>query len=185
MLENIEKLKEEVQGSLEKNFIDNASVMKKEMELLNLLITSFVSEGYTYDEFCKCRMQFELTACDNIDIDFELENDFSKQDQEIVRNRAVRKHMENQSTTIYEEVFKEEYINWLVEKSIALDKKVFTRIIYDSSILLLKEKIKGDVWNSNQRYFEDICNSRAKKFSEIIANNNKERHEDEIRASQL
>jgi len=184
-MSDIEKLKEDVRNNLEKNFIDNSAAVKKEMELLNILITSFVDDEYTYDEYCKCRMEFEIEGCDEVDIDFEEENRLSDQERDIIRNRAVRKHMANQETTIYEELLKEEWVKWQVEKSMLIDQKVFYPIVRHSSIKLLKNKIKGDVWNRKEAYFIDLCDSKAKKFAATIAENNKEQHEDKIRASNM
>jgi Fe-S cluster biosynthesis and repair protein YggX len=181
----IKELKEDVRDGLEKNFIDNSGAVKKEMELLNILITSFVDDKYTYDEYCRCRMQFEVEGCDEVDIDFEEENILSNQEKDIIKSRAVRKHMDNKETTIYEELLKEEWVKWQVEKSVLIDQKVFFPIIRHASIQLLKNKIKGEVWSKNEFYFVDICDSKSKDLAAIIANNNKEKHEDHIRSSNM
>jgi len=184
-MSDIDKLKEDVRDNLERNFIDNASAIKKEMELLNILITSFVDSEYTYDEYCRNRIKFEVDGCDKVEIDFEEEKRLSDQEKNIIRNRAVRKHMANQETTIYEDLLKEEWVKWQVEKNMLIDKKVFYAIIRHSSIQLLKNKIKGEVWSRNEAYFVDICDSKAKDLAATIADNNKEKHEEHIRASNI
>jgi Fe-S cluster biosynthesis and repair protein YggX len=184
-MSDIEKLKEDVRNNLEKNFIDNSAAVKKEMELLNILITSFVDDKYTYDEYCKCRMKFELEGCELVDVDFEEENRLSDQERDIIRNRAVRKHMANQEATIYEELLKEEWVKWQVEKSMLLDKKIFYPIFRHASIQLLKNKIKGDIWKDKEAYLVDICDSKAKNLATVIAKNNKETHEEQLRASNM
>lgn len=185
-MSDIEIIKEDVRANLENNFINNATAVKKEMELLNILITSYVDDEYTYDEYCKCRMKFELEACDKVvDIDIEEELEMSPQEIQIVKNRAVRKHMANQDTTIYEELLKEEWVKWNVEKSMNIDKKIFYPIFKYGNVEMIKNKIKGEAWESKKNYFEDICDSKAKKLADTIANNNKELHEQNIRTQSM
>ena len=185
-MSDTEIIKEDVRANLENNFINNAAAVKKEMSLLNILISSFVDGEYTYDEYCKCRMQFETEACDKVvKINMEEELEMSSQEREIVKNRAVRKHMANQETTIYEELLKEEWVKWTVEKSMILDRKIFQPIFNYANIEMLKHKIKGKIWEEKKSYFEGICESKAKDLANTIAENNKESHEQNIRAQNM
>jgi len=184
MLE-IEVLKEDIINNLEKNFIDNFKAIVKEVELFNILITSFVDDEYTYDEYCKCRMKFELEGCELVDIDINEEQALSSQDRNIIHNRAVKKHMENHEETIYEELLKEEFVKWQVEKISLIDQKVFYTIFRHASIKMLKNKIKGYAWESNEEYFVEICEHKAKNLAAAVAENNKEAHEEQIRSSNI
>jgi hypothetical protein len=185
-MSDTEAIKEDVQANLENNFINNADAVKKEMGLLNILISSFVDDEYTYDEYCKCRMKFETEACDKVvDINMEEELELTSQDREIIKNRAVRKHMANQETTIYEELLQEEWVKWCVEKSMVLDRKIFYPIFRYANIEMLKHKIKGEVWENKKAYFEGICESKAKSLANTIAENNKDSHEQNIRTQNM
>lgn len=183
--EIIEKAKGNIIESLENNFIENINAVKKEMNLLNLLIESFTENKYTYNEYCSCRMKFEVEACERvIDFDFEEEMKINNQEMTIIQNRASRKSI-GKTDADYEELIKEEFIKWQLEKCQRLDKKMFYKVAKYSYIKLLKEKISEDVWNDKKKYFEDICEDKANKYGEAVAAANKERHEQDIRSSYI
>jgi len=184
-MSDIENLKEDIKNNLETNFIDHSASVKKEMGLLNILLSNFVDDQYTYDEYCGCRMKFELEGCDLVNIDLEVEKQMSSQEREIIRARAVRKHMANKEETIYEELLKEEWIKWQVEKIANIDWEIFYPIFRHASIHLIMNKVKGEAWDSNEDFFVDICEAKSKKLATLIAENNKETHEEQLRASNM
>lgn len=180
---NVQKAKENIRETLEINFIDNMSVVQKDMNLLNVLISSFTDEEYTYDEYCRCRMKFEIEACDKaLDVDLEEEMIVTDQEKLIIQNRAMRKAMSNPDAD-YEEVIQEEFVKWQLDKCQRLEKKMFYQISKYSSIKMLQEKIPSDIWNEKTQYFEDICEVRANKMGEAVAAANKDKHEQDIRSS--
>ena len=179
-----DKTKEAIQESLERNFIENKIVVEKEMNMLNVLISSFDKDSkYSYDEYCGKRMEYELEACDKVlDIDFEKEMNVSNQERAIIQNRAVRKTMENPEVD-YEHSLKEEYIKWQIKKFYNIDKKMYYQISKFSSIKLLRNKIKEEVWMSKHAYFVDICEEKAKNYGIAAAEANRDKHEQDIRSS--
>ncbi len=180
-----DNIKEEVQESLINNFIENKIVVEREMNLLNTLISSFGGSEYTYDEYCGKRMEFEIEACDKvIDIDVDEELTISKGDRFIINGRVIRKMNQNPNLD-YEDVLKEEYINWQVKKCYDIDKKMFYQISKFSSIKLLKNKIPEETWQSRHGYFVDICEDKARKHGAATADANKSRHEQDIRSSMV
>lgn len=182
--ESIEKAKESIRESLEINFIENIDSIKKEMNLFNLLIESFTKNKYTYDEYCVCRMKFEIEACEKvIDFDFDEEMIVTEQEMVIIQNRALRKSIN--PNVDYDDMLKEEYIKWQLDKCQRLDKKMFYQLAKYSYIKLLKEKISEDVWNEKKKYFEDICEDKANKYGEAVAEANKKKHEEDIRSSYI
>lgn len=180
----IEKVKENIFKSLEKSFVDNKRIVEKEMNLLNILISSFTENTYIYDEYCINRMKFELEACEKVlDVDVDKEMEMTDQEKFIIQNRAMRKSMGNPDD--YEEVMKEEFVEWQLDKCQRLDSKMFYQISKYSSIKMLESKIPANIWKDKKRYFEDICETKAIKYGEAVATSNKDRHEDEIRSSMI
>jgi hypothetical protein len=184
-MEYTEKAKEKIRESLIDSFIDKKSVVDREMRLLNLLIGSFTGNVYTYDEYCNCRMNFEMEACDKVlDVDVDEEMKMTNQEKVIIQNRAMRKTMENPEVD-FEELMEEEFVNWQLDKCQRIDKKMFYQISKYSSVKLLQEKIPTDLWNSKKGYFEDICEAKAQKYGEAVAAANKDKHEQDIRSSMI
>jgi len=180
---NVEKAKENIRETLETNFIENMSAVQKEMNLLNMLISAFTENSYTYDEYCKLRMKFEMEACDKVlDVDLDEEMGVTDQEKVIIQNRAMRKAMGNPEVD-YEEIMQEEFVKWQLDKCQRLDKKMFYQISKYSSVKMLQEKIPTDLWNEKKKYFEDICESKANKMGEAVAAANKDKHEQDIRSS--
>ena len=125
MNKDIQEIKKGIQITLSKNFVDNMEVVKKEMSLLNILISSFGGSEYSYDEYCKNRMKLELEACDKVvKIDFEEEYKMTQKEAAIVENRASIKYNSNPNGD-FDDFYKEEWIKWQVEKSVMIDKKIF------------------------------------------------------------
>lgn len=177
-----EKEKQNVKESLEHSFINNKSIVDKEMNLLNILLGGFTDNKYTYDEYCRCRMNFEVEACDKaLDVDIDSELDMTDQERMIIQNRAIRKTMG--TTQDYEEVMKEEVVKWQVDKCHRLDSKMYYQISKYSSMKLLQEKIPAETWKEKKGYFEDICESKAKQAGEAVADANIDKHEQDIRSS--
>jgi hypothetical protein len=181
-----EKTKEAIAESLERNFIDNKSIVEREMNMLNVLISSFENDGeYTYDEYCKRRMQFELEACDSaLDIDIDKEMSISQMEKGIIQNRAVRKTMGNPEVD-YEDALKEEYIKWQIQKCYDIDKKMYYQISKYSSSKLLENKISKETWEKKKKYFEEICEDKARNYGNAAAEANKDKHEEDIRSSMI
>lgn len=178
-----EDIKEEIQESLISNFIENKSIVEKEMNLLNILISSFGGSEYTYDEYCGKRMEFETGACDEItDIDVDKELYISPIEGSIIQSKATRKMLENPKLD-YEETLQEEYIKWQIGKCYDIDKKMFYQISKSSSIKLLRNKIPEETWKLKHAYFLDICEEKAKRHGIATAEANKGRHEQDIRSS--
>jgi hypothetical protein len=178
-----EDIKGEIQETLISNFIENKDIVEKEMNLLNVLISSFGGSEYTYDEYCGKRIEFETAACDEIvDIDVDKELTISPVEGSIIQNKAVRKMMENPKLE-YEEILQEEYIKWQIQKCYDIDKKMFYQISQISSMKLLKNKIPEETWKSKYGYFVDICNNKAERHGTATAEANKGRHEQDIRSS--
>lgn len=176
-----EKIKESVQESLIKNFIDNKVDVEKEMKLLNVLISSFCDNEYTYDEYCKKRMEFELEACDKaLNVDAKSELEISDADRIRLQNLAMRKVMTN-SKADFKEVLKEEYVQHLTQKCFEIDKKIYYQISKYSSFKLLGYKIPESICKDKRRYFENICEGKAKNNAEANAKANMQRHEEQIR----
>jgi len=110
MSEQIEELKEGIQNTLSKSFVENMEVNRKEMNMLNVLLKSFGGSEYSYDEYCKSRMAFELEACDKVvNIDFEEEFKMTKKENAIIQNRANLKYNSNPNED-FEYLYKEEWI---------------------------------------------------------------------------
>lgn len=183
-MSDTEKTKEAIQESLERNFIENKTVVEKEMSMLNILISSFDKDSeYSYDEYCKKRMEYELEACDKVlDIDFEKEMSVSNQERAIIQNRAIRKTMSNPEVD-YEDALKEEYIKWQIQKCHDIDKEMYYKISKFSSKSLLKYKISKETWEKKKGYFEDICEDKAKNYGIAAAEANRDKHEQDIRSS--
>jgi len=184
-MSHVKKAKENISESLERSFINNKKAVEKEMNLLNILIGSFTENTYTYDEYCRNRMKFELEACDNaLDVDMDKEMEMTDQERVIVQNRAMRKMMGNPGGE-YEDIMKEEFVKWQLDKCFRLDSKMFYQTSKYSSIKMLEVKIPADVWEEKKSYFEDICETKAKNYGEAVATSNKDRHEDDIRSSMM
>ncbi len=183
-MSDTEKTKEAIQESLERHFIENKNVVEKEMSMLNILISSFDKNSeYTYDEYCRKRMEYELEACDKVlDIDFEKEMNVSIQEQGIIQNRAARKTMGNPEVD-YEDALKEEYIKWQLQKCYDVDRKMYQKISKYSSTNLLQNKISKETWELKREYFEDICEEKSKNYGIAAAEANKDKHEQDIRSS--
>ncbi len=180
-----QRTKEAIQESLEKNFIDNKKVVEKEMNMLNILISSFCEFEYTYDEYCKKRMEYELEACDKaLDIDTEEEISVSEVEKRTIQGRAVKRVMENPGTD-YEDAFKEEYIQWQIGKCYKIDQKMYYQISKYSSIKLLENKLPEELWKNKKPYFENICEEKAKRYGTACAEANKSKHEEDIRSSMI
>jgi hypothetical protein len=180
-----ENIKEVIQENLVNNFINNKADVEKEMNLLNVLISTFCDNQYTYDEYCKKRMNFELEACDkSVTVDAEAKVELSDAERIIIQNKAMRKVMNNTKAD-FEEILKEEYVQHLTQKCYEIDQKLFYQISKYSSLNLLKHKIPDDVWENKRAYFEGICENKAKKYANDCANANKERHEQDIRTSMI
>lgn len=182
---NIKEIKESISENLEKNFIDNMRSVKHEMDLLNILISSFTDKAYSYDEYCRMRMSFELEACDNaVDFDYDDEIHMSDQEKIIIQNKAMRKVMSNPDSE-YESVIEEEVVKWQLDKFHRLDKKLYSQISNYSSMRLIQEKLSFNVWKDKKGFFSDICQEKANKVGEETANANREMHEDQIRSSMI
>lgn len=180
-----EKIKESVQESLIKSFIDNKVDVEKEMKLLNVLISSFCDSEYTYDEYCKKRMEFELDACDKaLTVDAESEMEISDAEKFLLQSKAMRKVMSNQKAD-FDEVLKEEYIQHLTNKCFEIDKKMYYQISKFSSMMLLKFKIPESIWNEKRMYFASICDNKANNNANANATANMKLHEEQIRASMI
>lgn len=178
---NIEDIKSDVKVTLENNFINNPKTIRREMDLLNLLITSFEENGYTYDEYCRCRMQFELEACDElVNFEFENKNELTSEEKHTIQVNASLKYNVNKDLDP-QELLKEEWVKFNAKKSASRDKEIFYPIFKYSNIAMLKNKIKGEAWESRVDYFEDICELKAKQLSDFIYQNNIEIHEENIR----
>jgi len=185
MSEQIEEIKEGIQSTLSKSFVDDMEVNRREMEMLNVLLKSFDGGEYTYDEYCKNRMNYELEACDKVvKIDFEEEFKMTKQETAIIQNRAHIKYNSNPNED-FDDLYKEEWIKWQVEKSVMIDKKIFYPVSRYSSIKLLKLKLSEEVWIDKKSYFENIVEKKARNSADVIANNNKDHHEEQIRANNI
>lgn len=178
-----EKIKESVQESLIKNFIDNKVDVEKEMKLLNVLISSFCDNEYTYDEYCKKRMEFELEACDKaLTVDAESELEISDAERIQLQRKAMRRVMSDQKAD-FEETLKEEYVQHLTQKYFEIDKKMYYQISNFSSIKLLRNKIPEEIWQNKHQYFVDICKNKALKHAAETAEVNRGMHEQYIRSS--
>lgn len=185
MSEEIKEIKEGIEETLLKSFVDDMRIVKKEMSMLNILLKSFGGSEFTYDEYCKQRMHYELEACDKVvKINFEEEFKMTQQETSIIQNRAQLKYHSNPDKD-FEDLYKEEWINWQVEKSVMIDKKIFYPVSRYSNLKLLQLKLSPEVWEEKKGYFENIVEKKAKDIAERIANNNKENHEDQIRASNM
>ena len=183
--DEIKSIKEGIEETLSKNFIDNMETVKREMNMLNVLLNSFDGVEYTYDEYCRGRMKYELEACDKVvKIDFEEEYKMTNQETAIIQNRASLKYNSNPDGD-FEDLYKEEWIKWQVEKSIMIDKKIFYPVSRYSSLKLLEDKLPKEVWEEKRSYFENICDKKAKDAAEVIANNNKDYHEEKIRVENM
>jgi len=176
------RLKKEVQETLISDFIENKDIVKEEMNLLNVLISSFGGSEYTYDEYCVNRLEFETRACDKV-VDVDEESDISPSDRGIMHVNAVNFMLKNKIS--YEEAIKEGCIKWQIQKCYDIDKKVFYQIYKFSSMMLLKNKIPEDTWQSRHGYFADICEEKAKKYGVATAEANKSRNEQDIRCSMI
>jgi len=177
-----EKEKQNVKESLEFNFINNKRIVEKEMNLLNLLLGAFSNNAYTYDEYCNCRMKFETEACDNaLDVNIEEELQMSDYDMNVIQNNAMRKSLNG--GVDFEDVMDEEIIKWKLDKCYKIDSEMYYQISKYSSIRLVKNKIPDSIWKKKKKYFEDICDNKARKAGESIANDNQEKHEQDIRSS--
>lgn len=178
-----EKIKNSIRESLENSFINDFSSVEKEMKFLNILISSFSGVEYNYNEYCGSRMNFEIDACDEIDIDFNSESQISSFESAMIQSRAINKSFSNQ--TDYESVLEEEYVLALLNKFLDIDRKIFYTITLSSSMNLIKERVSSEVWNEKESYFRGICHNKAVKHSDSVAENNKERHEQQIRSSMM
>lgn len=182
-MSNIEKIKEIIRETLEKNFIENILVVKKEMNLLNIFVSAFTENSYAYDEYCKLRLKFEIEACDNaLNIDLDEEMKITDQEKVIIQNRAMRKGISNTGVD-YEEIMQEEFVKWQLDKCQKLDKMMFYQISKYSLTKMLQEKIPAELWDEKKKYFEDICEAKANKIGEEVAYSNKDKHEQDIRSS--
>lgn len=185
-MSDIETIKKDIRKRLKNKFINNIVEVKRDVMLLNTFISSFVDDEYTYDEYCQCRIKFETEACDNIvELNINKELELTSQDREIIKNKAFKKYTSNQDATIYEDLLKEEWINWKVEKIMMLDIKILYPIFKYANIEMLKHKIKGEVWEIKKDYFEEMCESKAKALANTIAENNNKIHEQRIRAQNI
>jgi hypothetical protein len=170
-----EELKELVRESLEDGFINNKPSIESELALLNLFISTFADGAeYSYDEYCQIRIKASLEACDGIDIDFNKEAEVTPREGEIIEGRAARKFYDGHGD--YDDILKEEFIKWQVQKFFDLDRKVYFEISKHSTQVLLKKKIPFNVWNKKEDYFNEFCISKAMKFADKIANGNKEQN---------
>ena len=184
-MEDNEKTKEAIQKSLEKNFINNKSIVEKEMNMLGVLISSFDGAEYTYDEYCKKRIEYETEACDKVlSIDVDKEMTVSPVEKRIIQDRAVRKVMGNTELD-YEDALMEEYIEWQIKKCYDIDRKMFYQISKYSSLRLLENKISKETWNKKKEYFEEICEDKARNYGIATAEANKDKHEEDIRSSMI
>lgn len=181
----IDSLKESVKENLENFFINKKEKAEKEMNLLNVLISTFCDNTYTYDEYCRNRMSFEIEACDKgITVDLDSKIEFSDLEKIVVQNQAVIKQMKNKSSN-FDEILKEEYIQHMTKKCYEIDKKLFYQISKYSSLKLLKNKIPDEIWENKKDYFDSICENKANNFAIDCANNNKKIHEQDIRTSMI
>lgn len=179
---DIEEIKNNIYETLEFNFINNKDYIENQMKIFNILISSFSDvEEYSYDEFCKCKIKFEVESCDTLDIDFE-EGELSDKEKVIIRNRAMRKKFADKNAN-YEELMIDEYVKWQLDKCLRIDKKMFYHINKYASIGILKNKIPKDIWKEKEKYFDNIFEKRALKLAEENAKENQSKHEEEIRAS--
>lgn len=60
---------------------------------------------------------------------------------------------------------------------------MFYQISKYSLTKMLQEKIPAELWDEKKKYFEDICEAKANKIGEEVANSNKDKHEQDIRSS--
>jgi len=181
----IEKAKKNIRKTLESNFINRKGAVEKEMNILNILITSFTENVYTYDEYCKNRIKFEIEACEkSLDVNIDKEMEITDQERVIVQSRAMRKSMDNLEVE-YEEVMKEEFVKWQLDKCIRLDSKMFYQIYKYSYLKMIEVKLSEEVWKEKEIYFKDISEIKAKKYGAAVADSNKDRHEDDIRSSMI
>lgn len=187
MLKDIKEFKESVKSNLELNFIEKKDRVEKEMKMLNILISTFKdSSEYTYDEYCRDRMRFELEACDTLDTDFEMNSELTDEEQMEINIRVKKKLMGGRMNLNImrdpEEVLKNEFIKMQVDKISDFEKKSYHHIIKSSSMEMLKKKL-GSLFDDKRDYFEGICDSRAKRHADATAYNNKEHYEEVIRNS--
>jgi len=180
-MSNIEEIKNNISESLETNFIDNMRSVKREMDLLNLLIGSFSNNSFTYDEYCKLRKKFEIEACEEVLGNIEFEKDMSDLEMSKAQHEAIRKSVGSKED--YEDLLYEEIINFQIEHRLESEKEMFYQISKYSSAKLLKEKISDEIWNNKKDYFEDIVETKARHIGEIIAMSHKENLEKVIRSS--
>lgn len=182
-MSELEEIKEDIKFSLEETFIEHKDEVEKEMGLLNTLVTSFSGKEYDYNEYCRCKLQFQLEACDKHlkGIDFEEEAKFTPQEENIVRQRAARKHFKNTELDP-DEIMKEEYIKWQVEKNYLLDQKIFYNVCYFSMKNLIVNKIGKEMFEEKKIYFYNIIKDKAKKIAEEIAKKKKKDFEQSMRS---
>lgn len=179
---NIDRLKKQVTKNLEESFVSSYKVIKKEVDLLNLAISSFGDVNfYSYDEYCKKRIEFEVQACDLIDINLEAE--FKMSDNE--RFSLQMKTSDVLSVEEFDEITKSEYIKWQLKKIYNVEYKIFYLIIKNSSINLFKYKLSDKTWEKEKEFFEDICRMKAKNYAKALAYKNQANHKQNIIVSML
>lgn len=179
-----QELKKSIRESLEDSFINNKPSVEKELALLNLFISAFAKDAeYSYDEYCQTRMKASLEACYHLEIDFEKESEVTPRESEIIEGRAARKFYDGHGD--YDDILKEEFIRWQVQKFFDLDRKLYFEISKHSTQVLLKKKIPFNIWNKKEDYFKEFCTNKAIKFADKVANDNKEQNEEELRAQML
>jgi len=181
MVTDLESFKESIKSNLELNFIERKEHVEKEMNMINVLISLYKGGNeFSYDEYCRSRMKFELEACDSLDVEFDLD-EVSEKEEVIIHGKVQRRFMSN-PTNDPNEILKDVFSDWQANKICEFEKKAYHHIIKHSSVEMLKEKL-GDTYENKKDYFDDICESRAKSHAEATAENNKAHYKEVIKDS--
>ena len=183
MVKDNESFKQALIDILELNFIGNKESIEKEMKMLNFLLTSFNKDAsYSYDEFCKQRMHYETEACDvALDAEFNMGDSLSPQENHLVQTRISKKAFYNPEMDV-DDIMKEEYAKFKADKICAFERKAYYQVFKYSGEKLVEYKLK-DIYQSKKDYFDSICNDRARKFADEIADGNVEGYIEKIKSN--
>ena len=179
----IEDIKKTIKLDLEDKFISSIDMVKKEMNLLNVAISVFEESSlFSYDEYCKKRMEFEVEACDHIDIDFNSELKITEKDKFLINRRVASRFISEEE---YEETLRDEYIKLQLNKLYDIDYKFFYKLSKYSSLKLIEYKVSEETWKNKKVFFEQLSEKKAKNLAKLIATSNQEVHEQNIRAKMM
>lgn len=175
-------IKHSVEQTLQNSFIENASSVRKEMELLNILIQSFSGEAYVYDEYCSKRMEFELLACDSVDVETYKHVKVNQLDGILAQNKISNMLLSNPNLDA-EKAYENELVEISVNKLHKVETQTYFTISNLSSIDLLKNKIPNNIWQEKEEYFLKICKNKALKQGKACADMNRASNAQDIRTS--